>query len=121
MLRGAAVLCIPVPFIEQRTWHSSLRLELFLLGGLLLVVWVWHELRYGRTREPLVSLDLFRIRSCRLGAPVGLIFIAGFIALFGGEIAVAYCDVPATSRTIVNAAAREREGNRRQAVSTAVR
>jgi MFS family permease len=43
---------------------------------------VRHERRYGRTREPLVSLDLFRIRSYALGAPVGLIFFAGFIALF---------------------------------------
>jgi MFS family permease len=47
-----------------------------------LVVWVLHERRYGRTREPLVSLDLFRIRSYALGAPVGLIFFAGFIGLF---------------------------------------
>ena len=82
ILLGAAILCILVPFIEQRTWHSSLRLALFPLGALLLVAWVLHERRYGRTREPLVSLDLFRIRSYALGAPVGLIFFAGFIALF---------------------------------------
>ena len=82
VLLGAAILCILVPFIEQRTWHSSLRLGLFPLGAVLLVGWVLHERRYGRTREPLVSLDLFRIRSYALGAPVGLIFFAGFIALF---------------------------------------
>ena len=82
VLLGAAILCILVPFIEQRTWHSSLRLALFPLGALLLVVWVLHERRYGRTREPLVSLDLFRIRSYALGAPVGLIYFAGFVALF---------------------------------------
>ena len=44
--------------------------------------WVLHERRYGRTREPLVSLDLFRIRSYALGAPVGLIYFAGFVAVF---------------------------------------
>jgi EmrB/QacA subfamily drug resistance transporter len=82
VLLGAAILCILVPFIEQATWHSSLRLALFPLGAVLLVVWVLHERRYGRTREPLVSLDLFRIRSYALGAPVGLIFFAGFVALF---------------------------------------
>ena len=82
VLLGAAILCILVPFIEQRTWHSSLRLALFPLGAVLLVVWVLHERRYGRTREPLVSLDLFRIRSYALGAPVGLIYFAGFVALF---------------------------------------
>ncbi len=82
VLLGAAVVCILVPFIEQRTWDSPLRLALFPLGALLLVVWVLHERRYARTREPLVSLDLFRIRSYALGAPVGLIYFAGFIAIF---------------------------------------
>jgi EmrB/QacA subfamily drug resistance transporter len=82
VLLGAAILCILVPFIEQRTWHSPLRLALFPLGALLLIVWVLHERHYGRTREPLVSLDLFRIRSYALGAPVGLIYFAGFVAVF---------------------------------------
>ncbi|MGZ4185862.1 MAG: MFS transporter [Solirubrobacteraceae bacterium] len=82
VLLGAAILCILVPFIEQRTWHSSLRVALFPLGAGLLVMWVLHERRYGRSHEPLVSLDLFRIRSYALGAPVGLIYFAGFIAVF---------------------------------------
>ena len=82
VLLGAAILCILVPFIEQRSWHSALRPALFPMGAVLLVVWVLHERGYGRTREPLVSLDLFRIRSYALGAPVGLIYFAGFIALF---------------------------------------
>jgi EmrB/QacA subfamily drug resistance transporter len=82
LLLGAAMLCILVPFIEQRSWHSPLRVALFPLGALLLVVWVLHERRYSRSREPLVSLDLFRIRSYALGAPVGLLFFGGFIALF---------------------------------------
>lgn len=75
-------MCILVPFIEQRTWHSPLRLALFPLGAVLLAVWMLHERRYGRTREPLVSLDLFRIRSYALGAPVGLVYFAGFTAVF---------------------------------------
>jgi MFS family permease len=33
-------------------------------------------------REPLVSQDLFRIRSYVLGAPVGLLYFAGFVAMF---------------------------------------
>jgi EmrB/QacA subfamily drug resistance transporter len=82
VLLGGAVLSILVPFIEQRTWHGSLRLALFPLAAVLLVAWVLHERRYARTREPLVSLDLFRIRSYVLGAPVGLAYFAGFIALF---------------------------------------
>jgi predicted MFS family arabinose efflux permease len=82
VLLGAAVVCILVPFIEQRAWHGPLRLALFPLAGVLLVAWVLHERRYGRTREPLVSLDLFRTRSYALGAPVGLLYFAGFIAVF---------------------------------------
>jgi EmrB/QacA subfamily drug resistance transporter len=82
VLLGAAVVCILVPLIEQRTWDSPLRLALFPLAAALLVVWLLHEGRYGRTREPLVSLDLFRIRSYSLGAPVGLLYFAGFIAVF---------------------------------------
>jgi MFS family permease len=68
--------CLPA------SWHSSLRPALFPLGAVLLVVWVLHERHYGRTREPLVSLDLFRIRSYALGAPVGLICFAALVAVF---------------------------------------
>jgi EmrB/QacA subfamily drug resistance transporter len=82
LLLGAAVVSILVPFVEQRTWHGPLRLALFPLGAVLLVVWVLHERRYARTREPLVSPELFRIRSFVLGAPVGLLYFAGFIAVF---------------------------------------
>jgi MFS family permease len=47
ILLGAAVVCILLPFIEQRTWHGSLRLALFPLAAVLLVMWVRHERRYG--------------------------------------------------------------------------
>ena len=82
VLLGATVVSILVPLIEQRTWDSPLRLALFPLGAVLLALWVLHERRYGRTREPLVSLDLFRIRSYALGAPVGLLYFAAFVGLF---------------------------------------
>jgi EmrB/QacA subfamily drug resistance transporter len=81
-LLGAAVVSILVPLIEQSAWHSPLRLTLFPLAAVLLLLWVVHERRYGRTREPLVSVDLFRIRSYVLGAPVGLLYFGGFIAVF---------------------------------------
>src|SRR4051812_3056001 len=82
ILLGAAVVCILLPFIEQRTWHGALRLGLFPVAAVLLAGWALHERRYGRTHEPLVSLDLFRIRSYVLGAPVGLLYFAGFVAMF---------------------------------------
>ncbi len=82
LLLGLTVVCILVPFIEQRSWDSPLRLALFPLAAVLLVLWLLHERRYGRTHEPLVDLDLFRIRSYVLGAGIGLIYFAGFTATF---------------------------------------
>ncbi len=82
LLLGAAVICVLVPFIEQRTWHSPLRLALFPLAAVLLGVWVLHERRYGRTREPVVNLSLFKIRSYVLGAGVGLLYFSGFTGTF---------------------------------------
>lgn len=82
VLLGLGVVSVLVPFIEQRTWHSPLRPALFPVAAVLLVAWVVHEHRYGRTREPLVSLDLFRIRSYVFGAGVGLLYFAGFTGVF---------------------------------------
>jgi EmrB/QacA subfamily drug resistance transporter len=82
VLLGLAVVCILIPFIEQRTWHSPLRPALFPVAVVLLGVWVLHERRYGRTREPLVSLELFKIRSYVLGSGLGLVYFAGFTATF---------------------------------------
>jgi MFS family permease len=81
-LLGAAVVCVLVPFIEQRSWHSPVRPALFGVAAVLLVLWVWHERRYGRRHEPLVSLDLFAIRSYVLGAGVGILYFAGFTGIF---------------------------------------
>jgi EmrB/QacA subfamily drug resistance transporter len=82
VLLGTAVVCILLPFIEQRTWHSPLRPALFGVAAVLLALWVLHERRYGRTHEPLVSLDLFAIRSYVLGAGVGILYFAGFTGIF---------------------------------------
>jgi EmrB/QacA subfamily drug resistance transporter len=82
VLLGTAVTCLLVAFIEQREWHSALRLALFPLAGVLLAAWVLHERRYGRTGEPMVSLDLFKIRAYMLGVGVGMLYFAGFTATF---------------------------------------
>src|SRR3954453_20567580 len=42
VLLGAAVLCVLLPLIEQRTWDSPLRVALFPLAVALLVMWVLH-------------------------------------------------------------------------------
>lgn len=82
VLLGASVCCVLVPFIEQRTWDSPLRVALFPLAAVLLAAFVVHERRYGREREPLVNLSLFRIRSYALGAGVGLLYFSGFTGTF---------------------------------------
>jgi MFS family permease len=81
-LLGAAVVCVLVPFVEQREWHSPLRPALFGVAAALAGLWVLHERRYARDHEPLVSLDLFAIRSYSLGAGVGLLYFAGFTGIF---------------------------------------
>lgn len=82
VLLGIAVLAVLLPFIEQRSWPLWLRLTLFPVAAGVLLLWVSHERRYGRTKEPVVSLDLFRIRSYVLGAAVGLAYFAGFTGVF---------------------------------------
>jgi len=82
LLLGAAVVCLLLPLIEQQTWRSPARLLLFPLAAALLAGWMVHERRYGRDREPVVNLELFRLRSYTLGAGVGLLYFAGFTGVF---------------------------------------
>jgi EmrB/QacA subfamily drug resistance transporter len=81
-LLGLAVICVLVPFVEQRQWHSPLRPALFVVAAALAATWVWHERRYGAVHEPVVSLDLFRIRAYALGLGVGILYFAGFTGTF---------------------------------------
>ena len=81
-LLGLTVICILVPFIEQQTWHSPLRPALFGVAAVLAVLWVLHERRYGRGHEPVVNLNLFKIRSYVLGTGVGLLYFSGFTGTF---------------------------------------
>jgi EmrB/QacA subfamily drug resistance transporter len=82
LLLGLTVICVLVPFIEERTWHSPLRPALFGVAAVVAVLWVLHERRYARTREPAFSLDLFGIRSYVLGVGVGTLYFAGFTGTF---------------------------------------
>jgi MFS family permease len=52
------------------------------VAACLAALWLVHERRYGREHEPVMSLDLFRIRSYVLGTGVGLVYFAGFTATF---------------------------------------
>jgi EmrB/QacA subfamily drug resistance transporter len=82
LLLGLAVVCVLVPLIEQHTWDSPLRPLLYPISALFGFLWVVHERRYGREHEPVMSLDLFRIRSYVLGIGIGLVYFAGFTGTF---------------------------------------
>ncbi len=82
-LLAAAVTCVLLPLIEQRTWHSSVRLLLYPAAALLLAAFLAWEVRHGRRGgEPVVDLALFERRSYTLGAGVGLLYFAGFTGVF---------------------------------------
>jgi hypothetical protein len=81
-LLALTVVCILVPFIEEQSWHSPLRPLLWPVAACLAALWLWHERRYDRSHEPVISLDLFRIRSYVLGMGIGLVYFAGFTAVF---------------------------------------
>ncbi len=83
VLLGLAVLCIILPFIEQRTWHSPVRPLLFPVAAVLLAGFVWWERRHkARGGEPVVDFALFTRPSYSYGAGVGLLYFAGFTAIF---------------------------------------
>jgi MFS family permease len=82
LLLAAAILLILLPLIEQQQWHGWARWTMYAGGAVLLVCFAAWEHRYARNREPLVDLELFRLRSYALGSLVALIYFAGFTAIF---------------------------------------
>ena len=82
LLLAASILLILLPLIEQQQWQGTTRWAMYAGGVVLLVCFAAWERFYGRTREPLVDLELFRLRSYTLGSLVALIYFAGFTAIF---------------------------------------
>ncbi|MEU8381747.1 MFS transporter [Streptosporangium sp. NPDC048865] len=82
LLLAAGVVLVLLPLVEGHEWGASARWP-SLLGGLaVLAVFAAWERRYGRHRQPVVDLALFRRRSYALGALVGALYFAGFTAIF---------------------------------------
>jgi EmrB/QacA subfamily drug resistance transporter len=82
-LLGISVLLVILPFIEQQTWHSSLRPLLFPVAAVFFAIFLSWEHRYRRRdREPVVDFTLFTRPSYSYGAGVGLLYFAGFTGLF---------------------------------------
>jgi EmrB/QacA subfamily drug resistance transporter len=82
LLLGIAVVLLLVPLAEEQEWHGPWK-WLLLVGSLATFVgFVRWERRYGRRKDSLVNLSLFRKRSYGLGLLIGLIYLAGFTATF---------------------------------------
>ncbi|NJC73326.1 MFS transporter [Planosporangium thailandense] len=81
-LLGTGVVLLLLPLVQEQQWHSRAKWLLLLLAAGVLAGFVGWERRYARRREPVVDLTLFRLRSYALGALIGLIYFAGFTAIF---------------------------------------
>nr|WP_255420933.1 MFS transporter [Micromonospora sp. HM5-17] len=82
LLLGLGVTLLLLPLVQGRQWRGALVWLLVPAGLLALLGFVGWELRYRRRREPLFDLALFRLRSYTLGALIGLLYFAGFVAVF---------------------------------------
>ena len=81
-LLGAGTVVLLLPFVEEQQWSGPRKWLLVPAGLLILAVFTGWERRYGRRREPLVDLLLFRQRSYALGILLSLVYFAGFTAVF---------------------------------------
>ncbi|MBB5867802.1 EmrB/QacA subfamily drug resistance transporter [Allocatelliglobosispora scoriae] len=82
LLLAVGVVLVLLPLIQERQWAGRGKWLLLVAGVGVLIGFVFWERRYGRTRDPVVDLGLFRRRSYALGAMLGLLYFAGFTAVF---------------------------------------
>ncbi|MFD0820570.1 MFS transporter [Micromonospora zhanjiangensis] len=81
-LLGVGVLLVLLPLVQDQQWRGAAK-WLFIPAGLtVLAGFAGWEHRYGRRREPVFRLTLFGLRSYTLGALIGLLYFAGFTAIF---------------------------------------
>ena len=82
VLLGTAVVALLLPLVEEQQWHGSAKWLLVLLAVGLFAAFAHWERRCRQRTQPLVDLELFQLRSYRLGALVALLYFAGFTAIF---------------------------------------
>ncbi len=82
MLLGAAVVALLLPFVQSEQWKSNAKWWLVVAAVVFAVLFVLWERRYGRTKEPVIDLGLFRRRSFSLGVGLATVYFAGFTPLF---------------------------------------
>ncbi len=81
-LLGAAVVALLLPFVQSEVWTGNAKYLLVVVAVVLAVLFVLWERRYGRTKEPVIDLALFRRRSFSLGVGLATLYFAGFTPLF---------------------------------------
>ncbi|WP_425555190.1 MFS transporter [Kitasatospora arboriphila] len=81
LLLGVGTTALLLPFVQEQ-WHDRARWLLLPFAVLLLTAFAAWESRYGRHREPLVSMDLFARRSYAAGTLLSLLYFAGFTSVF---------------------------------------
>lgn len=83
LLLGVAVTLVLLPLVQWQQWHGGAKWLLIPAGLVVLVAFGWWERRYERRcRQPLFDLRLFGLRSYSLGTLIGLLYFAGFTAIF---------------------------------------
>lgn len=83
LLLGLGVLALLLPFVQSQQWHGNQKYLLIVVAAALLAGFVWWEARCtAHGAQPLMDLDLFKVRSYWLGSLLILLYFAGFTSIF---------------------------------------
>nr|WP_062337093.1 MFS transporter [Herbidospora sakaeratensis] len=82
LLLAAGLLLLLLPFLQNQQWPGGAKWLLVPAGAAVLAGFARWELRAARRIEPLVHMDLFRSRAFTLGGLIGVLYFAGFTAIF---------------------------------------
>ncbi|MEU2616304.1 MFS transporter [Micromonospora sp. NPDC007271] len=82
LLLGVGVTLVLLPLVQRQQWQGAAKWLLIPAGLVFLVAFGLWERRYARRRQPLFDLRLFGLRSYTLGTLIGLLYFAGFTAIF---------------------------------------
>jgi EmrB/QacA subfamily drug resistance transporter len=82
VLLGTGVVLLLLPLVQEQQWHGRAKWLLVVAAVVVLAGFVGWERHHARHSEPVIDLDLFRLRSYALGTLIGLLYFAGFTAIF---------------------------------------
>jgi EmrB/QacA subfamily drug resistance transporter len=82
VLLGTGVVALLLPLVQEQQWHGRSKWLLVVAAAVILAGFVGWERRQARHSEPVIDLELFRLRSYALGSLIGLLYFAGFTAIF---------------------------------------